>query len=88
MIKTGISGTMKTYWLVQFSVQSDGLLGELGPAKVSPQFIPLHELICRLQDSTCQRLRIKPSSWFESTIEYDDITCQTIEQTSRVPVKA
>jgi len=40
----------RTYKLVQFSVQSEGLLGELGPLKVVPHCMPLHVLICRLHD--------------------------------------
>lgn len=35
-----------TYKLVQSSVQIAGLLGELGPLKVSPHLIPLQVLIC------------------------------------------
>lgn len=37
-----------TYKLVQFSVHSEGLLGEFGPLNVIPHCMPLHELICRL----------------------------------------
>jgi len=39
------------YKEVQFSVHNAGLLGEFGPVKVSPHFIPLHVLICaRMQN--------------------------------------
>jgi len=34
------------YIEVQFSVHNAGLLGEFGPGKVSPHFIPLQVLIC------------------------------------------
>lgn len=39
----------KTYNDVQFSVQSDGFVGELGPPKVSPHLIPLHVFICKFE---------------------------------------
>lgn len=39
----------KTYKLVQFSVQIDGLYGLLGPLNVSPHLIPLQALIYNFQ---------------------------------------
>lgn len=41
---------INTYTDVQFSVHIAGLFGLFGPANVSPHFIPLHALICKLQD--------------------------------------
>lgn len=44
---------LRIYKEVQFSVHNAGLFGELGPAKVSPQLIPLHVLICSYSQDQC-----------------------------------
>jgi len=43
----------ETYKEVQFSVHKAGLLGEFGPVKVSPHFIPLHVFICMNSKIKC-----------------------------------